>query len=447
MDSFREIRCFVRDLVTNRTSVLFLFLGFASLTLCGAGNPLVISVLCMCLSVGGFFTESVRIDLPVFFCLSGMFCMGTLSSYLVSGHCFSGYSATWLLFVLMYVITCSLSDMERRLLHRLLVFWAGLIVSFGIIAYSIGSFSGSPGRFGWLIENPNAMGIFIVIAWFLALQEGVTRLEPVLLVGLGMTLSMGSFLSMGVALLYLSWIYYRQFGFKNMVSRTASLGVRIVVCLYVGFLFYFSSTGRCPRGLCLFPFVLLLFLFLSWSRVSEFLEDKRRIFVVIVLMIIVLCSFAMYLRPSSVDTFVERLYMMRSGFRYLFDNPLLGIGQYNWRGVDYSDGGIYFNTWYIHNAFLHVGVEVGIVVMVCMICIPVRYLIRFGYDTDVGWVAFVVHSLIDVGFFYTCIPALVLLGHVGDHERGYRVPVCLKYMFFCICFIVSVLYFRSGGAL
>ena len=45
-------------------------------------------------------------------------------------------------------------------------------------------------------------------------------------------------------------------------------------------------------------------------------------------------------------------------------------------GVDLNDGGKYFNTWHIHNVFLHVGVEMGWIAMGALILIAFRVLAR-----------------------------------------------------------------------
>ena len=61
-------------------------------------------------------------------------------------------------------------------------------------------------------------------------------------------------------------------------------------------------------------------------------------------------------RSNAASTFTERFQMMRNGLGYLFREPVLGLGPYQWRYFNMSDGYIYFNTWYIHNSLLHIGV-------------------------------------------------------------------------------------------
>lgn len=442
---FSRMRNFVQDLATDHYHVLFLFFAFASLTLCGALNNVVISLTCILLSLAGFFAKNIKINPITFSCLSILFLVGVCSSYLTSGYFFSGYAAMWLVFIPMYLILGCLSVDEQNSLYLLMIIWSGIVVGGSMLWYAIYSLSASPGRFDGLVQNPNAMGIFIVIAWFLSFKlddKRVRFLEPILLTGLSMTLSMGSFLSLAVALLYLMIVYCREDGFKNAFLRICKIGARIVLCFYVGFLFYFSVNNSFPGWVVLLPLIVLVAMMFIWDMLLTFFEENKFVSIIVLCLAICLGVFAIYLRPSALATFTERLDMIQSGCHYLFKNPVLGIGQYHWRVFDRDDGGTYFNTWYIHNAFVHVGVEVGLIAMVCMLVIVVLCFMQFKKSHCMGWLAFVVHSLLDVGFFYSCIPVFVLLGHRTSTKHDIYLSNRLKNVIFVILLCFSLWYLR-----
>lgn len=99
-------------------------------------------------------------------------------------------------------------------------------------------------------------------------------------------------------------------------------------------------------------------------------------------------------------------------------NPLLGVGPYRWRFLDMYDGGTYYNTWHIHNVLLHVGVELGLAAMIMLTAVAVRFLCK-KKDPAVkaGFAAFFLHNMMDTGFFYLGITAMVLLA-VGNPRSG-----------------------------
>ena len=105
---------------------------------------------------------------------------------------------------------------------------------------------------------------------------------------------------------------------------------------------------------------------------------------------------AVLVRPGSAAIFAERLEMMGSGLHYLFQSPLTGVGPYQWRMLDLYDGGKYFNTWHIHNQWIHVGVELGLPALFCLAFAVARFLRRPKTDAQkAGFTAFLitVHNL------------------------------------------------------
>ena len=99
---------------------------------------------------------------------------------------------------------------------------------------------------------------------------------------------------------------------------------------------------------------------MCWSTFDRFLRACPRVAASISATGFLVAAAAVTVRPSSLATFAERLEMMRNGMGYLAENPLLGVGPYQWRLLNLADGDKYFNTWHIHNVLIHVGVEMCI---------------------------------------------------------------------------------------
>lgn len=427
--------------------VMLLLFMFVTMTM-GCGNSVVVACLCVCLSLMGLFTKTVKIDLIAFCLMIGMVGFAALSSWQTTGVPLSGYVSKWLLFLILYLWLGTLSDMESRRLKQYVVYWVAVIAVWSVLSFVFHAVQVGGGRLGGVLGNPNSAGIFLVIGWFLLEQllndnPKLLILEPLVLVVCAMTLSMGSFLSMGVALLYLTICKGRVYGVRYALLYLTNRVVRIGLCFWIGFLFYWSSRAMYPHWLCVLPFGMLMLAILTWRKVVEFLQIHRKFTFCMAVCGLGLLSFAVYLRPSSFATFAERLEMMQVGVSYVRENPVTGVGPYRWRGLDYSDGGKYFNTWYIHNAFLHVGVEVGVLAMLFMTSLVIWYFYKHrgkNPDRQSGAVAFLVHSLLDVGFFFEVIPVLMLLGNVSESSYDKVLSSRQKNILFGVLFLLSLWY-------
>ena len=74
-----------------------------------------------------------------------------------------------------------------------------------------------------------------------------------------------------------------------------------------------------------------------------------------------------------------------------------------------QDGGKYFNTWHIHNQWIHVGAELGLPALSCLAFAAAQFLRRPKTARQkAGFTAFLVHNLIDTSFFYLGITTPVL---------------------------------------
>lgn len=265
--------------------------------------------------------------------------------------------------------------------------------------------------------NPNAMGIFLVLGWAIALDSG-SFLEPLLLIGAAMTLSMGSFVAMAAGILVLladkkrtaSWGETVRYGCQLLAK--ASLGVG------TGLLLYLSAARTRVPWVCLLLVAYAGAVLVLWKDLGRFLEAKPRMAALIAALGVLVALAAVLIRPSAVATFAERLEMMASGLHYLTADPLVGVGPFQWRLLDLHDGGKYFNTWHIHNVPLHVGVETGWIAMAALCLAGLRALDR-RKPLRAMTAAFLVHNLLDTSFFYLGVTALVLTAAGCAQEEGH----------------------------
>ena len=121
--------------------------------------------------------------------------------------------------------------------------------------------------------------------------------------------------------------------------------------------------------------------------------------------------------------------MMRNGLGYIMDAPLLGLGPLQWRFLNMQDADKYFNTWHIHNIFIHIGVELGLPALTALVLIVFRRWQKGGQNTA-GFAAFLFHNMMDTSFFYMGITSITLMS-VGDpHAESSTVsPIAAKLIF------------------
>ena len=357
-----------------------------------------------------------------------------LSSYLTFGNMVEGYAATQMILPVMYLLLAYLSSEESAWLRLLCVVWVGVVAILGIIQFLYGAvWFGSAKRLGGLLGNPNGLGIFLVLGWFALLhccaqeklQEGkIPRvfygLEPFFLIALGLTLSMGSFLAMAIGILTYLIIRKKQCSWQEAMSQGGVLLAKVVFGVGIGLLLYLGAARTNDTWVCILVFVYGIFAAWYWRQLEDFLMRHRRCALSIAACGLLVAGAMVLMRPSAAVTFAERLAMIGNGIGYLGVQPLWGIGPYQWRVLNLYDDDIYFNTNHIHNVFVHVGVEMGVVAMVMLLVVTIRC---FGKKKSSlllpGCVVFFIHSLMDTGFFYLGIMALLLLT-VGEPRRRGR---------------------------
>ncbi|MCI8648824.1 MAG: hypothetical protein HFG20_01770 [Anaerotruncus sp.] len=418
------------DTLQDHYNVLCLLLALFTLGIIGVGNALVVGVLGLVLCIQGLLLPSFRADgwflLPLVF--YNLFSMA--SSYVTFGNFIEGYASTQLIFPVLYLLLVALDGEELQFLRRSCVLLAGVVAAAGIGKFLLHAMRLNTGRLGGIIGGPNALGIFLVVSWFAlrgcALDEAehariytrLLRLEPLLLAALALTLSMGSFVAMAIGILALL-LLQKWDSWKSVFRYTCRVIAKAVLGVGTGLLLYLAADRAEQRWLCVLITVYLVALMLGWEKLGLFLAAYPRMAAAISFSGVLVAGVAVLVRPSSIATFAERLAMMRNGLGYLGQNPLLGVGPYQWRRLNLYDADTYFNTYHIHNVLLHVGVELGLAAMLMLLVVIVRYYYKKTATPiqKAGFTAFVFHNLIDTGFFYLGLVAMAILT-VGNPSKN-----------------------------
>lgn len=412
--------------------VLIIGLAFMVIALIGT-KGIIFSVVCVMLALTGITYEKVSIDWSILVPLMLMCLLGIGVTYYHTDTLTSGYTMGWIVFPLLYMLVGGLDEKEEELLKELIVYIVASIACIGIIYYIVRHDSS---RLGGLLGNPNSLGIFLAVGYMLSIDRVRVRwVQSIILVGLSLTLSMGSFISMGIALVIMSVV---KGSAVYLVNRLIEIGVTF----WVGLLLYVSMQPWSLDWLWVITTIMAIALVVVWGRIPR-VKKINWVSWVILVGCMELCIGIVVLRPSMLSTFIERLNMILDGCSYLFKD-VFGVGPMNWRGLDISDGGIYYGTWFIHNVYIHIGVEMGILVLMCFVWVTVWFFSRciFIKRTDIGVgnaIAFFIHSLFDIAFFRICIPVEVMLSCSNVEERRSEISGIRKNVIFMLLLVISVL--------
>lgn len=440
------------DCLIDHYLVVCIFLSLFILTWVGVGNVPTAAILGLLLCTAGLLQQSAQVDLWILAPLILYNLAGMASSYAIYGNIVEGYGAMQSAFPIVYLLMACLTDQELHLLRQLCSVWAGTVAAAGVIQFIWRAIAlGSARRLGGFLGNANAMGIFLVIGWF-ALIHSVSReesilihIEPIMLVGLAMTLSMGSFAAMAAGILVVLAAKKKQCSDEETFWYACQILARVSLGMGTGILMYLSAARTGVPWSSLLIFLYSLALIICWRKFRLFLRQYPKVAAVIAAAGLLVAGGIIAIRPSSVATFSERLEMMRNGLGYLAQNPLFGIGPYQWRILNLNDSDKYFNTWHIHNVLLHVGVEFGWIAMAMLILIVVRCCRKKADPwTKAGITAFCVHNMIDTSFFYMGIMALILMTTGDPHNGGKKEGgFVLKIIFgvFAVMFAMDLYYY------
>lgn len=433
------------DAIFEHYIAICLFLALFMMTLTGVGDVRITSMAGFFLCAVGFIRKSAEIDLWVFVPMALYNIAVTLSSYAAYGNITDGYGGLHLIFPVIYLLTACLNSRELLLLERLCTVWAGLSAAIGAAGYALRAvFENSGGRLNGILGNPNASGIFWALSWFMLLhclpekedqmkENLLTRilpyLEPVLFFALALTLSMGSFAAMAAGIFVLVLLKYKK-DKRGTLQYICRILAKTVLGVGTGLLLYLGASRTSVPWICAPLLLYASALVLCWKDFQFFLKAHTRMAAGITAAGILIAGTVVMVRPGSFATFSERLEMMRAALPYLTDNPLLGIGPYQWRMLDMRDGGKYFATWHIHNVLLHAGVEFGWIAAAALAVMGVRLFQKKDPPAKAGFTAYCLHNMIDTSFFYMGITSFALLltgaSQTGGRHLGSR---CVKFLF------------------
>lgn len=417
------------DAPNDLTLPLALLLALVTTTFLGVGDLRTCALLGLMLCALGVLREKARADWRGVGLLTVYVIFSALSSHTVYASFFTGYAPIHAIYPVILLLLGTLGEGERLAAKELAVLWAAALAVWSLLSYTWEAVAaGGAGRLGGALGNPNATGIFFVIAW-LALQDcGKGKgfpakwfpfLEPPLLMAATLTLSMGSFGAMVAGLLLLSVRSTLRESLKALLSTSTRIGL----AMGTGLLLYLGA-ARTGMPLCCLPILgYALAVSFLWPKWAAFLEENPRFAMTAALAgMLAAAGLLLVLRPSALSTFGERLEMMENGLSYLTRKPLLGLGPYQWRLYDLRDGGKYFATWHIHNVPLHLAVETGWPAAIAMTALPLLALQnQKAPGARVALLAFCIHNLMDTSFFYTGVTTLVFLTAApgkGSRETG-----------------------------
>lgn len=434
------------DLAARHYLVTLLTLALIVMTLLGVGNYVIVAVVGIVLCAAGFRRGGARVDIWVLIPLLVYWLMSAASSYAAYGNILRGFAPSHAIFPVLYLVMAHLEEDELRLLRRLCALWAGCVSVMALTEFVRKALEGSAARLGGVYGNPNALGSFLVLGWFAwmtCMEEkeplgGPTlrlarRMEPLILAALALTLSMGNFLSMAVGVLVLLVMKKRENTWRETFHYICRLLARASIGVGTGLLLYMTARNTEIPWFCVVLAVYLLVLAFFWEKLVRFLAVYPWAAMVLAGSGVLVAGAAVILRPSSFATFAERLGMMRNGLFYITQKPILGLGPMQWREVNMLDGDKYYNTWYIHNVLIHLGVEVGLIAMEALVLIIIRqYVKKSEPGRKGGFTAFCLYNLMDTSFFYVGISSMMILSTANPRGQGRQVPAIITRLIFIL---------------
>lgn len=438
------------DRLLEHDLVFLLFLALISLSMVDTESPFLTGLLGLVLCLAGLVRKSIQIDpwilIPLIIYQAFSFVSFVMVSNGITASMLSSFVAAQGFYLLIWLLMAALGEEDRLLLRRLCVLWIGCVAAMGLIQFTIRMLDNRTARIGGIFGNPNALGAFLVMGWFLlqSCENGgewkyLARLEPLLLGVLALTLSMGSFLAMAAGILVQLLFQIGHRPWREVLNYACNLLARSSFGIGWGVLTYVAARRSEQPWLCVPLLLYLLAMVLLWGQVRAFLRDIPKAAAVLTALGVLVAAVIILIRPSSLATFRERLEMMRNGIGYLTVRPVYGLGPYQWRVWNMFDSDTYFNTYHIHNALLHIGVELGIPAMLAAAAIVLRRFCKKGDPAQTaGFMAFVAHNMIDTSFFYPGVTLMVLMTVGVPGKR--RLPVVLSRLLFAAHAVLFLAY-------
>ena len=432
----------------NYSFLILVFTCFVIFTFTGIGMPLLIALSGMLLCMSGFLEGEVCVDPWIFISMIGFVGVCAFSSFTTFGNFNEGYTGILAIYPVVYMIMSYLDETQSRLLRKLCILWGELIAVHGIVVTIFDCFKSMVFRLGGIIGNPNALGIFLAIIWLAVLRErkevesdkntGLDQcihcLAPFILVAIALTLSMGSFLALAVGVI-IFMIQEKKIDFSLMAEMSIYAGT--------GLLIFIAGRKTEYEFLILLPAVYAVILAFNSKDFIAFFKAHNKLSAGITAVGVLGGLITVILRPSAAATFAERVEMMKNGLGYFMENPITGVGSYQWRILNFHDSDKYFNTWHIHNIPIHVAAELGIIALILLVVIFIRAVAKKeNRNARPAIGAFILHNLMDTSFFYLGDTSALLFTNrciTGKEIKLGNITARLVYGIFFIYFVYCLL--------
>lgn len=338
-----------------------LSLTLMALCFAGLGMPFLTCIIGLFLCVIGISRRQFTVNTVSLLALSGYIAWCMLSSFFVKGDAMQGYASMQAILPVLFLLIGTFNSVDKVKLRKVLVVWTALVAMANLLELFVTTFSGGVvTRVSGVFDNPNYTGVFLVLGWFTVLDmQGdapssslLSKIEPLILSALVLTLSMGSYLTACVGVLIVVVLSCRgDYSFHNVTESFISFVVRAVMGSSPGLLLYLVMTRTTYTWFSVIILVWLIALMWYWEPCITYLRSAACLKCVAVAVGIIGIVIMLVIRPSALETIQERIYMIRNGLGYARNNLLFGVGSFHWHELNLLDSDKCFNSWCVHNAF------------------------------------------------------------------------------------------------
>ena len=393
--------------------VYTLFSIFVILCLNKTGIPLVISLLGLIACILGFIKKETILNKSILYLLITYNVVCMISSLITTKNLFTGYVGTQLICTIILILLGFLSTKEQQHLKKLSIIFSLTISILGILLFFIKGLTGNGFRLDILFDNSNVLGIFMVITCFLIKEvnnQKLNLLTPLVIVTLALTLSIGSIITFILGLVILTFTKYKKDSLKNKIFYFLEELSNMVIPYIIGILMYISINKLNSLTFSLILIIYLVIYITQYKKIIDFFKLHKKLNIVIFIFSLFTLLIIITLRNNFISTFLERVEMIIEGINLSFHNPIVGIGPLSFNMVNALSQGKYFNTYYIHNLWIHNSTELGILAAILLVIIFIKALkIKKTPEAQSGLIATTIHYFMDVGFMYLGITTLLMI--------------------------------------
>ncbi|MBL4936327.1 O-antigen ligase family protein [Clostridium sp. YIM B02515] len=378
-------------------------------------NP-IIFILASLVVVIKFRKRLVKVDLY----LGAVLIIGLLSVFISKDKVISLLDSFYILIcVPVFIISRKLSK-EERAKTTLCIMYGGIITSIlSIIRY----FTNTDLRLDGLFNYANASALYFGICALIFFSEQHLFKESAkryfanigvvfVIAALFLTQSKGGILVYAAAVLFIAFTKKKdRQAFVNNLLLYNFLG------LVISIIFYY-------RQYIIFILVLPIIIYLAVKQIK--LKIKANVILYGILGIAIIGT-AIVLSRTNLNSFKERLVFYEDGLR-LLKNNLLGIGAGRLSYEQYTYQTAAYDIKYIHNGFLQIAIDYGIIFFVLYMALIIYILYKKFNKKQLSQLNFVIpmmillHSLADFSMSFIIINMILWFYLAEDLERdGYQV--------------------------